>query len=217
MTRQTSSDVTAVTGDGSQTHFRLQSRVRKVQVPQLVVALLLVGVGALTSVVLHTQGSARQPVLAVANPVERGQILAAEDLRVVYLGSDDLILSVAPDQLTSLVGQVALTDLEVGTIVTTGQFAERAAVGDGEGVVGLSLSPGAYPTVQLAPGDLVDVVDTESPDGVVARDAVVFDVVELGAQGVRLVSLRLPTEMAARVAAIAEDRLRLVLVSEAAP
>lgn len=196
---------------------RLRPPGRRVQVPQLVVALLLVGVGALVSVVLYTQASAREPVLAVANPLERGQVVTAEDLRVSYVGSDDPILSVAPDQISSLVGQVTLTDLEVGMVVTAGQFADRRAVGEGEGIVGLSMPPGAYPTVQLASGDLVDVVDTESGEGVVARGAVVFDVVALGVQGQRLVSLRLPAETAARVASVPEDRLRLILVSETSP
>lgn len=184
------------------------------QVPQLVVALLLVAVGALASVVLYTQAAARQPVLVTANALLRGEAVAAEDLRTVYVGSDDPISFLATGELASLVGQVALSDLEAGTIVTAGQFAERNAVGDGEGIVGLSLPPGAYPTMQLAPGDLVDVVDTESPGHMVAEGAVVFDVVELGVQGQRLVSLRLPAEAAVLVASVPEDRLRLVLVSE---
>ncbi|MFP4554892.1 MAG: SAF domain-containing protein [Actinomycetota bacterium] len=213
--RQRSTETTPLSqGEGE---VRLRPLGRRVQVPQLVVALLLVGVGALASVVLYTQASAREPVLAVAEPVQRGQVVAAEDLRVVYLASDDPVLSLAPDQLPSLVGQVAVAGLEVGTIVTDGQFAERTSVGDGQAMVGLSLSPGEYPTVQLAPGDVVDVVDTESSDVVVARRAVVFDVVELGAQGQRLVSLLLDVDTAAAVASVPEGRLRLLLVSEGAP
>jgi hypothetical protein len=185
--------------------------------PQLVVALLLVGLGALGSVVLFSQASARQPVLALAAPLSRGDVVSAEDLRVAYVGSDDPVLTVSPDEVASLVGLVALTDLEPGTIVAPGYFAARMAVEAGEGVVGVSLAPGAYPSVHLSSGDVVDVVDSESPEGVVARGAVIFDVAELGVQGQRLVSLLLDSDTAAAVARVPEDRLRLVLVAGAGP
>lgn len=188
---------------------------RRVQVPQLVVALLLVAVGALATAVLYSQASARRPVLATADVLLRGEVVAAEDLRTVYVGSDDVLSTLAPAQLGSLVGQVVLADLKAGTIVTASLFADRNAVGDGEGIVGLSLPPGGYPTVQLTPGDVVDVVDRESAGGVVAEGAVVFDVVDLGVQGQQLISLRLPAEAAVLVASLPEDRIRLVLVSEA--
>jgi hypothetical protein len=186
-----------------------------VQTPQLVVALLLVGLGALGSVVLFSQASAREPVLAVAASLARGDVVAAEDLRVAYLGSDDPLLTVSPDELASVVGLVALTDLEAGTIVVPGYFAARVGVEEGEGVVGVSLAPGAYPSMHLSPGDLVDVVDSESPESVVARSAVVYDVSELGVQGQRLVSLLLDSDTAAAVARVPQDRLRLVLVAGA--
>jgi hypothetical protein len=185
--------------------------------PQLVVALLLVGLGALGSVVLFSQASARQPVLALAAPLSRGDVVSAEDLWVAYVGSDDPVLTVSPGELASLVGLVALTDLEAGTIVAPGYFAARMEVEAGEGVVGVSLAPGAYPSVHLSSGDVVDVVDSESPEGVVARGAVVFDVAELGVQGQRLVSLLLDSDTAAAVARVPENRLRLVLVAGAGP
>jgi hypothetical protein len=92
----------------------------------------------------------------------------------------------------------------------------------GEGVVGLALGPGEYPTPMIAAGDVVDVVvagrdpvesDVTAAETVVVS-AVVFDVAELGTQGDRFISLRMPVEAAAEVAgAAASDRVRLVLVS----
>jgi hypothetical protein len=142
---------------------------------------------------------------------------------VVYVGTDDLISSVASDQLSTLVGLTAVTDLESGTIVTPAYFVVRSVLEPGEGVVGLALSPGEYPTLRLAPGDLVDVVRTgaveaDAADGgaVLAAGAEVFDVAALGSQGQRFVSLRMPAEAAAEVArAAADGRVRLVLVAGA--
>ena len=218
--RPTSTSDPKVSGDGERTlsRFRLDSPRRRVQVPQLLVAVLLVSLSALAAVVLFSRVAARDPVLALANPVERGQVVAAEDLRVVYVGTDDPISSMPSDGLSSLVGLTAVADLEAGTIVTPAHFVAGAVLADGEGVVGLALSPGEYPTPRLAPGDLVDVISTEpessQADAVLAAAAEVFDVAELGTQGQRFVSLRMPADTAGAVAqAAAEGQVRLVLVS----
>jgi hypothetical protein len=191
-----------------------------------VVAVLLVALSALVAVVLFTRAAARDPVLALAADVERGQVVTAGDFQVVYVGTDDPISTVASDELSSLVGLTAVSDLEAGTIVTPAQFAARSVLRPGEGVVGLALSPGEYPTLRLAAGDLVDVIRTESSAAseaeatdrgvVLAESAEVFDIAELGTQGQRFVSLRMPEDAAADVArAAAQGRVRLVLVAGA--
>jgi hypothetical protein len=204
-------------GDGGVSRFRLHHAGRRVQVPQLLVAVLLVAVSALAAVIVFSQASAREPVLALANPVERGQILEGEDLRVVYMASDDPVAAVPADGLAALVGRRAVIDLEEGTIVVSGFFVDEEAVLAGEGVVGLALSPGEYPTLRLAPGDVVDVVSTVDargdPAGVLVAGAVVFEVSDLGVQGARFVSLRVPISAAGELAqAAAAGDVRLVLV-----
>lgn len=219
---------TGPSGDGQRraSGFRLESPGRRIQVPQLVVAVLLVALSALVAVVLFTRAAARDPVLALAADVERGQVVRAGDFQVVYVGTDDPISTVASDELSSLVGLTAVSDLEAGTIVTPAHFVARSVLEPGEGVVGLALSPGEYPTLRLAAGDLVDVIRTESSaaaeaeatDGgvVLAARAEVFDIAELGTQGQRFVSLRMPADAAADVArAAAQGRVRLVLVAGA--
>jgi hypothetical protein len=205
----------AKAADGGVSRFRLQPAGRRVHVPQLVVAVLLVALSALASVVAFSQASAREPVLALANPVERGQILNGEDLRVVYVASDDPVATVSADSISSLVGRRAVTDLEEGAIVASGFFVDEEALPAGEGVVGLALSPGEYPTLRLSPGDMVDVVSTNAgePGGVLVSGAVVFEVSDLGVQGSRFISLRVPIEAAADLArAAAAGGVRLVLV-----
>lgn len=210
-----SSDATA--GDGAVSRFRLQPAGRRMQIPQLVVAVLLVALSALAAVVVFSQAAAREPVLALANPVPRGQVLESDDLRVVYVASDDPVATVSADSLASMVGRRAVTDLEEGTIVASGLFVDEEAVPAGEGVVGLALSPGEYPTLRLAPGDVVDVVSTVDangePGGVLVAGAVVFEVADLGVQGSRFISLQVPIGAADDLArAAAAGSVRLVLV-----
>ncbi len=214
-------------GDGERTlsPFRLEPPRRRVEVPQLLVAVLLVALSALAAVVLFSRAASRDPVLALANEVERGQVVNAGDFQVVYVGTDDAVATVSADELATLTGLTPVADLEAGTIVTSSHFVARNMLGLGEGVVGLALSPGEYPTLRLAPGDRVDVIRTEpSPVPgetqpaagglVLVAAAEVFDITELGTQGQQFVSLRMPVGAAAEVArAAADGRIRLVLVA----
>ena len=216
--RVTPTDRVGVSGDGQRadTRFRLESPRRRVQVPQLLVAVLLVALSALAALVLFSQASARDAVLALANPVERGQVVATEDFSIVYVGTDDPVTTVPADRLSSLVGLTAVADLEAGTIVTPAHFVARSVLAEGEAVVGVALSPGEYPTPRLAAGDLVDVIRVESgagDGGVLVAAVEVFDITELGTQGDQFISLRMPSAAAAGVAqAAATDNVRLVLV-----
>ncbi len=209
-------------GDGERTlsPFRQEPPRQRVQVPQLLVAVLLVALSALAAVVLFSRAASRDPVLALANEVERGQVVNAGDFQVVYVGTDDPVATVSADELATLTGLTAVADLEAGTIVTPSHFLARNVLGPGEGVVGLALSAGEYPTLRLAPGDLVDVIRTAVEPGdagvVLVAAAEVFDLAELRTQGQRFVSLRMPVGAAAEVArAAADGRIRLVLVAGA--
>ena len=228
MNRSTSSPSTRRTdppgnGQSSSGPFRLEPPRRRVQIPQLLIAVFLVAVSALVALVLFSRAAAREPVLALAEPVERGQVVGSGDLMVVYISTDDPIATLSSDAASDLVGLTAVADLEAGTILTAAHFVSRSLLDVGEGVVGLALSPGEYPTPLLAPGDRVDVVVTDpvaaeagdAAPGAVVASAEVFDVAELGTQGDRFVSLRMPTEVAAEVArAAAAGRVRLVLVAD---
>jgi len=205
--------------------LRVEPPHRKVQVSQLLIAVFLVAVSALTAVVLFSRAAGREPVLALAGPVERGQVIVASDLMLVYVATDDPVATLTPDAMTGLVGLTAVADLDAGTILTSAHFVARSLLGTGEGVVGLALSPGEYPTPRLAPGDIVNVVvtgrgssDPTADPEVVVLAAEVFDITDLGTQGDRFVSLLMSAEAATEVAgAAAGDRVRLVLVAGANP
>lgn len=212
-------------GQRSAGPFRLEAPKRRVRVPQLLIAVFLVAISALVAVVLFSRATAREPVVALAQPVERGQVIGPDDLMVVYMATDDPVVTMPSEAMTGLVGLTAVANLESGTIVTPAHFVSRSLLDAGEAVVGLSLSPGEYPTPLLAVGDRVDVVvtdrsaadlDSGATGRVLVRSAEVFNIAELGTQGDRFISLRMPDEVTADVAAAAAaDRVRLVLVSDA--
>ena len=192
------------------------------RLPELVIGIIVMLAFALGAVLWHSSTTEREAVLALVGDIERGDTIASTDLRVVYVASDDPIAHVRREESGDIVGRIAMTDLEAGTLVTRSQVADRVAIGAGEGVVGLALDPGQFPALGLLPGDRVNVVaaETTTPeDGedvsspVLARGGEVFAVEDLGGQGRQFVSLRMSEDDGNRVAAAAErGPVRLVLV-----
>jgi hypothetical protein len=190
---------------------------RRIRVPELLVGAALVVGFALAAVLWQANATQRDPVLAVGRSVARGDVIEASDVRVVYVGSDQPLVTLSEAETSRVVGRVAVADLPAGTLLTAAHVTDPQTVEAGEGVVGLALDPGQFPAMQLAPGDVVNVVAPVEGDGegVLAEAAVVFAVEDLGGPGRRFVSLRTSEEAANRVAAAAESGpVRLVLVGD---
>ena len=192
---------------------------RRVRVPEVAIGVLVTVVFALGAVLWHLSAVEKVPALVAAAPLERGEMLEASDVRVAYVSSDNTLARLDSADMGRVVGRAALVDLAEGTLLSTSLVAEVPTVDTGDGVVGLSLDPGAYPSRGLAPGDRVHVVRTEdvanldAEPTVVARSATVFDVEELASDQI-LVSILTNDEDARAVAAAAgAGGLRLVLVA----
>lgn len=191
----------------------------RVRVPQLAVGLLLTAGAALTFLLWNATSVARTAVVALAVDVERGQVVTGDDLRTVFVGTDDALDVTAEDDTSTLVGRKAAIDLPAGTLVTTAQLTTAPTLTPGAGVVGLALAPGEYPLPDLSVGDLVDVLDV-GPDGsptVLVERAQVVSAEPLGSQGQRFVSIQTGEDLAAAVADVAAlGDVRLVLVTDTA-
>lgn len=187
---------------------------RRVRVPELLVGAALTVGFALAAVLWQANSTQREAALALATKVDRGDTITAKDLRVVYLGTDDHVVRLAPSESVKVIGQVAIGDMAAGTLITRANITDVAALGPGEGVVGLALDPGQFPSGRLTPGDLVNVVASGDTGGkLLAAAAVVYSVEELGGQGRKFVSLRASEADANGVAAAVEHApVRLVLV-----
>lgn len=190
--------------------------------PELAIGVVLMVGFALAALLWHLSSSSKDPVLALAVDVERGEVIEATDLRVVYVASDEPLSHLPGSASATVVGRIATTDLEAGTLLTRSQVTERVVLAPGDGVVGLALEPGQFPALGLVPGDRVNVVTAAAAGGtdsggedrsVLAEDGEVFAVEEVGNQGRQFVSLRMSEADANRVASAAErGPVRLVLV-----
>lgn len=180
---------------------------------------LVTAVFSLGAVLWHLSAIEKVPALAAAAHLDRGEVIDSADVRVVYVSSDDALARLDSSQLDRVVGRVALVEVAEGTLLTPSLVAESAALNAGDGVVGLSLDPGAYPARGLAPGDRVHVVRTADVAGldaepsVIARDATVFDVDELTSDRLLVSILTTEGDAEAVAASAGAGGLRLVLVA----
>ena len=192
---------------------------RRIRVPEVVVGVLVTVVFALGAVLWHLSAVEKVPALAAASPIKRGAVIDATDVRVVYVSSDDAVAHVDSSQIRRLAGHVALVELAQGTLLTPSMVSDAATVKPGDGVVGLSLDPGAYPARGLSTGDRVnvvrpsDVADLDARPTVIARGAVVFAVDEVSSDRLLISILTSEGDADAVAANAGAGGLRLVLVT----
>ena len=192
---------------------------RGVRLPELAVGVLVTVLFALGAVLWHLSATAKEPALAVRSHLQRGDVIDYSDLRTVYVATDDALVRMT--HASDVVGRVAEVDLGPGVIITPTVISDGAPIQPGEGVVGLALDPGHYPSLGLAPGDRVNVVrtsdeslsGTDTDNRVVARGATVFEVEDLASDR-KLVSIKASEGEAEAVAAASgASGLKLVLVT----
>lgn len=195
-------------------------QARRLRWSHLALGLAVLLAGALVGQALLSRVGDREPVLALSEPLERGETLTAAHLEVVGVGTDAPLRLVEASRRSELLGRTATADLEAGTLLAPEHLTAGPTAGAGQTVVGLALAPGAYPTARLGAGDRVRVVripDPQADDGlptaVLAEDAVVLGVEALSETAkTRLVEVALDDALAAEVLALAaEDRIRLGL------
>lgn len=184
---------------------------------------VLLAAGLLGAVVM-VRAADRQPVLVLAQPIQRGQQVTEGHLRTVGVASDGEVALLPAADRAAVVGRTAVASLPAGTLLSRDHLSSEPAVPEGWSVVGLALEAGQYPVGWLAAGDRVLVVRTPRPAGgpltggstaeVLSGEAEVFAVEVLSdTSRALLVSVAVPEAVAPQVAgAAAEGRIRLVLV-----
>jgi Flp pilus assembly protein CpaB len=157
------------------------------------------------------QKSDREAVLAIAQPVPAGAVIARDDLQVVEVAGVDSTIS--SEDAQTVIGSTAAVGLVEGQILTPDMVTSKPLPGPGERVVGLQLDATRAPT-GLLPGDVVVVLavppagDPSSPaelddPTVLAPQATVASAEVVEGAGTRL-ALVVPDTVAERVTAYVE-------------
>ncbi len=147
--------------------------------------LLVIGFGLATAY-LVTRAGDRVSVLAIRDPIAKGQTIESADLVSQAVSGVPGALAVADVEV--VVGKTATVDLLAGQVLSGAMVTSAATPAEGQASVGLALDPTRVPSAGLAPGDVVDVIAVpggESADAtgrslnrptVLARVALVFAV-----------------------------------------
>jgi hypothetical protein len=103
-------------------------------------------------------------VLAVAQPVSQGAVLSSSDLSVVRISVSSQLSVVPTSAAANVIGRRVSLALAPGTLLSTTELSAGSSPPPGQAIVGVALKPGQFPAGGVAPGDVVDIVMTGSPD-----------------------------------------------------
>lgn len=178
----------------------------------------LVAAGGLGTAFAFTSVNDTQEVLVVSNDIKRGETIEAGDLAVVRVSVDPALTPVPGSQKAELEGSRAAVDLWAGTLLTAQAVTDNLVPGEGQSLVGISLTPAQMPSEPLYGGDVVRIVTTPGDQGEitdrepVAIEATVVGVDRVEETGETVVDVAVPEAEAAELAArAATGRVALVL------
>ena len=149
-------------------------------------ALLVVGLG-LAVAAWGLQVGDKASVLAIGQPVAKGQVVERGDL--VSKSVSGVGEAIPVEDLDTVVGQTAAVDLVAGQILIPAMVAAEPVPAAGQSVVGLALDPTRVPSAGLAAGDQVDVIAVPSAGGV-QGDAAATEAPEVLAEAAEVYAVR---------------------------
>ena len=209
------------------TPSRAEAAVRVAPAPKLrrrpaliAASVAAICLGGLLAAFAWTATSNTQSVLAMRVAVERGAVIAADDVMTVQVSTDPALRPVPASQASTVVGQRAATDIAAGTLVTLEQVSDAVLPAAGMSIVGVGLPASQMPGEPLLVGDRVRVVATPGQSGeVTAGEQVTIAATVVGVRvnnenGQNVVSVEVPEQDAAELAArAATGNVALVLDS----
>lgn len=128
----------------------------------------------------------KESVLAIGEPVAKGQVIAREDLLTTSVSG--VAGAIPVGDIDTVVNQTAAVDLVDGQILTSKMFAASAVPAAGAATVGLALDPARVPGAGLDPGDVVDVIAVPAGD-TAQKDPAALDTPEVLAVGAGVYSV----------------------------
>ncbi len=157
--------------DGAAARLSASADVRLGRLPRrrrpAVIALgaALVGAGVLASAALYQRASRTSPVLMVTAPVAVGTAISASDIGVTDIAAGSAVRVIPARQLSQVIGLVAATSLQPGTLLSPSELTTRLLPAPGQDLVPLAVRPSTLPADGLVPGDRVLVVATPGDQG----------------------------------------------------
>lgn len=181
----------------------------------IAVGILAVVLGALGSAALYSSANSEENVVSIAKPVSRGTVILDEHLMVVPVPERFAAEAVAADDIGTLVGQTALTDLPEGAFPHADHVGENPLPA-GEALVGLRMTHGQLPSTPMPAGTAVELVAIgESQPASNMRGVVAVEPLPLDDGMSFALDVRVAADSATQIARLsAENQLAVIVVKE---
>lgn len=210
------------TTNGRKPASRLRGTKRRRSIPHLLLGALLVLACAAAFLVVSLNSGTKEQVLALAQPVSVGQVLAAQDLKRVNVAVDPGVSVVDSRQAASVLGRTMSENLPAGALLTLDAVSGIGPPAAGQALAALSLkagqfppemSPGAHVSLVFVPGQAgAGLVSPPTPDSTTAWPAVVTSVTTPQNQQITVVSVQVTPSAAHQIAAIPTGQLSIVML-----
>ncbi|MGW4699720.1 SAF domain-containing protein [Streptomyces sp. NPDC004285] len=161
-------------------------RARRRRPGMYALAVALIAAGGSGGFLAFQATGERTAVLAVAHPVQAGDVIKDADLIEAQVQLDPALRPVLAADRGKVVGRRAAVALTAGSLLTQGQATTRTLVKAGERLVGIGLKASQMPATRLSPGDRVLVVATPAEGQAAAEDGKRSEPVQIAARIVKV-------------------------------
>jgi hypothetical protein len=150
---------------------QLKPLPRKRRPGMIALAVVLIGVGILGGAALFKQVNHQVPVLLVNVAVPAGTVVTAADLTTTSVAAGPGIRVIPAGQERQVVGLVATTDLQPGSLLSAADLTTSLPPASGQVLVPIAVKPSALPASGLAVGDHLLVVSAPGAQGANSNSA----------------------------------------------
>lgn len=187
------------------------------RVPEMAIGLVLVLIGALSSLWLFSSLSKTEAIVQTSRAIRRGETITESHLQVMMINEQDAAKFVRPSAAADLIGKVAAINLDSSTPLTMMMVEGRPVLLPGEALTSVAMEPGNFPP-DLEVGDEVavalvpDIVVAEArPTRLFEGRVVVWSIEQPeGLFGTAIVTLRSTTELAVEIAGSGEVQIAVI-------
>lgn len=137
---------------------QLRPLPRRRRPAMIALAVVLIGAGILGGAALFRSVNHQVEVLLVRSPVPAGSVVTAADLTTASVAAGPGIKLIPARQESQVVGLVAATDLQPGSLLASSDLTTSLPPDAGQMLVPIAVKPSVLPASGLAPGDHVFVV-----------------------------------------------------------
>lgn len=120
-----------------------------------------------------------EEVLAARHTIHRGEVISADDLQRIRIGTDPALTPLPASAYDDVVGERAALDISAGGLLTSESTTDKPMPPDGMSIVGISLTPTQVPALPMHGGDKVRVIVTPGANGEVSSNTPQFTVAEV--------------------------------------